>query len=268
MTKEINIFDNKEIVSFNNSDLSTNLKSAETAIAALKDDFRIHNHSNTQFAWHRFILVHKGGLRNARQITAEINKKNLALSEAKHNHKRKIIELEMLRENLNSNKRLNKFDVSFIRLDIENTEDQLKLSLAPIEGAIKDILTLKNSYDQIMKEYKNYSEQDLENEEVEYWIRRLFSQALADIRECGAIRAGNQMSIEQMNLNVSMVEDDLNRYLENKERASKDPSGAALYEFLELCVKKYSEAVKSFIGYGDFNGEIVEDSIYHPALED
>lgn len=266
MKKEINIFDNKEIASFNNESLSTNLKNAEIAINELSEDFRIHNHSNTQFSWQRFVLNHKGGLRNARQITAEINKKSLALTEAKHNHKKKIIELKMMREGL-SGEGLNKFDRMFIELDIEKNEDELKLSLAPIEGAVKDIITLKKSYDEIMKDYKNYSEEDLENEEVAYWIRRLFSQALADIRECGAIRAGNQLSIEQMNINVSMVEENLNHYLESKEKIAKDPGGQVLRDFLESCVKKYEKPVKEFIGYGGFKGEIVDDSIYFPQLK-
>ena len=261
MKKEIDIFDNKEIASFNNKSLSVNLENAEMIIKNFGDDFRIHNHSNTQFAWQRFVLTHKGGLRNARQITAEINKKSMALTEAKHSHKKKIIELKMMREGLN-NEGLNKFDRMFIELDIEKNEDELKLSLAPIEGAVKDIITLKRSYDEIMKVYENYSEKDLENEEVSYWIRRLFSQALADIRECGAIRAGNQLSIEQMNLNVSMVEDDLNRYVKNKERASKDPSGSELHAFLELCVKKYEKSAKEFIGYGNFKGEAIGDSLF------
>lgn len=266
MSKEINIFLNTEIASFNNSDLSANLKKAETAVINLKEDFRIHNHSNTQFAWKRFVLNHKGGLRNIRQITAEITNKKLALNEAKHNHSKKMIELKSLREQAGQ-KDIDKYQKLFIDADIAKLEDDFNLSLAPIEGAIKDILTLKNYYDQIMAEYKNYSEEDFEKEEISYWIRRLFSQALADIRECGAIRVGNQLSIEQMNLNISMIENDLNRYIENKERASKDPSGSALREFLELCVKKYSEVIKDFEGYGGFKDEIVDDSIYYPALE-
>lgn len=260
MKKEINIFENKQIASFNNSNLSTNLKKAETAIAELSNDFRIHNHSNTQFAWTRFVLTHKGGLRNARQITAEISKKSLALTEAKYNHGKKIIELEMLRENI-THKELNKFDKLFIELEITKIKDDLKLSLAPIEGAIKDILTLKNSYDEIMKEYKSYSESDLEKEEISYWIRRLFSQALADIRECGSVRAGNQMSIEQMGFNVSFVINLLIEFIEKKESKS-DASGKVLNDFLEKCVEEYSEIVENFTGYGGFTGGLIEESLY------
>jgi len=100
MSKEL--FKNNNLASFSGKSLMENLKDAETAISELSQDFRLHNHSNTQFAWNHFVISHKGGLRNIRQITAEINMKNMALNEAKHKHNRLMIEADLLQEMLDT----------------------------------------------------------------------------------------------------------------------------------------------------------------------
>jgi len=71
-----------------------------------------------------------------------------------------------------------------------------------------------------------------------------------------------------MNLNVSMVEKDLNIFLTEKEQKSEDTSGKALYDFLVLCVEKYSKAANDFIGYGGFNGDIAGDSLYYSRVKE
>ncbi len=256
MSKELNIFNNKDIQSFGGKTLKVNLERAETAIAGLEDDFRIHNHGNTQFSWQHFVLSHKGGLRNARQVTAEISQKRMALNEAKHNHARKVIEIELLQEmldggNCNQHPRL-------VQADIEKLTDDIKMSLPPIEGAIKDILILKNVYDQIAEAKQGYSEQDLERDEVDYWIRRIFSQALRDIRQSGVIMSGNQEAIEQMGLNISRVADDLLRYLD-KESEAKSLGNDYLVQFLDASCKKYAATINSFIGYGGFKTDVLSD---------
>lgn len=261
MTNEIDIFKNKEIASFGGKTLQANLTEAENAIAELSDDFRIHNHSNTQFAWKHFVLNHKSGLRNARQITAEISRKKLALSEAKHRHTRKVIKIEILQESLGNNQEIE--DTRLVKADIEKLTDEIKISLEPIEGAIKDILILKNAYDQIMETHTGYTEADLEEEEISYWIHRLFSQALRDMRQSGIIMSGNQEAIEQMGLNLSKVRHDLVRYLK-KEEEDKSLDNKLLQGFLKQSVDKYTDAIKAFIGVGGFNGSIIEAAIFMP----
>jgi len=260
MIKELDIFNGKEIASFGGNDLTVNLKKAQTAISELSDDYRIYNHSNSQFSWQRFVLNHQGGLRNIRQITTEINRKRQALNEAQHNYNHKSIEVKVLRKRAES--AIHVLDKQLIRADIEKLESELILALEPIEGAIKDILTLKKAYDEIMVRYKDYTEADFEREEIDYWIRRLFSQALRDIREVGQVTHGNQAAIEQMGLNISHVTDKLYNYLV-KEAESNDPSAAPLRDFLEECVTFYRQYVEKFVGYGGFKGEVLHESIYY-----
>jgi len=126
------------------------------------------------------------------------------------------------------------------------------MSLAPIEGAIKDILILKGIYDQILPEGHNYTEQEFEDAEITYWIHRLFSQALRDIRQSGIIMSGNQEAIEQMGLNLSKVQDDMMRYLD-QESEDKSLGNNKLREFLNLSTKKYIDTIKLFCGYGGFD---------------
>lgn len=263
MKKEINLFDTKEIKSFGGKDLSSNLSDAELAISQIGNDLRIHNHSNTQFSWKRFVLSHKGGLRNIRQITAEINKKRMALHEAKHKYNKKKIKLESLQDKVKNGTDLDRFVIMEANADICEITESLELLLSPIEGAIKDILTLKSVYDEIIKEYPNYTEVDLEREEVAYWIRRVFSQSLRDIRQSGSVTSGNQHAIEQMGFNVSYIINILTDYLKN-EKMCADIHGEKLAEFLEWCVEKYSEQVTNYYGYGGVSGNIVERSLYYP----
>lgn len=260
MKNEINIFKTKDIASFGGKDLTNNIKDAELAIADISEDLRIHNHSNTQFAWKRFVLSHKGGLRNIRQITAEINKKKLALHEAKHKYAKNKIKIESLRDQINNGKE-KKYDRMMIEAEIIEIEETLEITIGPIEGAIKDILTLKNVYDEIIKKYPNYTEEDLEREEVAYWIRRLFSQALRDIRQTGSVNSGNQEAIEQMGFNVSFVISILTGYAQ-LEKESTDSTTSGLEEFLEWCVTEFGGQVIEYCGYGGFNGDIVERSLY------
>lgn len=268
MTKELDIFnDNKQIQSFGGRSLAQNMTSAELAITDMADDFRIHNHSNTQFAWGRFVLQHKGGLRNIRQITAEINKKSMALSEAKHRYAKQRIEIKLMTRHKNEISKTEQIlDRQAIECNIAELEDQMAMGLPAIEGAIKDILTLKKAYDQIMEKYDGYTEADLENEEIDYWIRRMFSQGLRDLREFGSITKGEQEAIEQMGFNVSLVKHELTDYL-RKEENSKDSTSKPLNDFLDSCVKKYHDQVAAFAGFGGFTGDIVEESVYSAPTE-
>lgn len=259
MSEELDLYKNTTIASFGKKTLEKNLQLVDNAIADLAEDFRIHNHSNSQFQWQRFVLNHKGGIRNLRQITAEINKKHMALSEAKFNHKRKQLELISLKEQL---KQAQGITVQFIETNIQEIEEQTEMSLPAIEGAIKDILTLKQSYNELIKEYEGYSEKDFEQEEVGYWIRRLFSQSLNDIRAIGTIAAGNQQSIEQMGFNVSFIIRELINYIEEVEEKSKDSTGKVLNDFLEESVEKYSKQTINFVGYGNFSGLIADEALY------
>jgi len=249
--KALSLFKDNKVMSFGNKSLEDNLILAEKVIHDMNDAFRINNHSNTQFAWTRFVLIHEGGLRNARQITAEINKKSLALHEAKHRHARQLVELEIMELEVNKGRHI---DRKLIQCDIDEINDNLAISIPPIEGAIKDILSLKAQYDQIMEEFKGYTEDDLERGEVDYWIRRLISQALRDIRERGTVTAGNQGAIENIGLNMSFVTIVMNGYLE-KEAESSDPSGKVLEDFLNECVDTLHDTVANFSGYGGFTGE-------------
>lgn len=272
MTKEIDIFKTKTIASFGGKTLATNLQEAENAMVALTEDFRIHNHSNTQFAWKHFVIQHKGGLRNIRQITAEINRKKLALHEAKYKYAKKAVEIENLQYEIDHNKdclgeELTNLDIKMINIKLAELEESMELILPPIEGAIKDILTLKKVYNDIMERYPDYTEADLEHEEIDYWIRRLFSQALRDMRQSGVIMAGNQEAIEQIGLNVSHVMRTLGGYLQG-ELKTKNSGGKLLAEFLDRCVDQYREHVQDSNGYGGFTGKIFDRSLYIPEEPD
>ena len=259
MSTNIELFKGRSIASFGGKDLANNLDVAEKAITVMENDFRIHNHSNTQFAWTRFVLIHKGGIRNIRQISAEITQKASALATAKEMHAKAIVKVKRLKRDLSQCS--DALDAELLRCKIDAKEDGLRRSLPLIEGAIKDIITLKSKYDELMVQYNGYTEADLEREEIDYWIRRLFTQALRDMRQYGTITVGNQEAIENLGLSASYIMRELGLYLE-KERECKDHTSKLLTDFLEQCVEKFHDTVAEFNGYGGFTGAVLEESTY------
>jgi len=238
---DIKVFEDKDLVSFGGDTLPANLVKAENAIVELERDFKVFNHSNSQTAWQLFILNHKGGLRNVRQISAEISRKRDALIEAKYNHLEALAEVDIWKEELEIEESPAKRRL--LEIKIERVEQSAQLAIAPIEGALKDIIQLHAHYTKLMEQYDGYTEEDFEKEEVAYWIKRCISQCLRDIRQFNTVTKGEQEPLESMGLNVLAVIDDMRRYLNDVEMQTVD--GSCLDTYLEECVEKYSSVVQS-----------------------
>ena len=55
-----------------------------------------------------------------------------------------------------------------LKIEIMELEETLDLAVKPIQGALKDVMTLYDVYNQVKKEM---SERDFEGEEKYYWIK-------------------------------------------------------------------------------------------------
>lgn len=264
MTNLVKSLSEFDLPSFGNNSFSQNLAEAEKAISDLSKETRIFNRGNTQFTWRRFVLKHATPMRNIRQISAEIEEKKHALLEAKFGYLEKMAERDELLEAFETaNGALRRS----IALKIRRIEEEAMILVPPIEGAIKDVLTLTQIYHELAQKLNGYTERDFENMEVEYWIKRLFSQSLRDLREMGTISKGEQEAIEDMGINISMAKKDMDEYL-NKEMKSKDVSIDGLEDFLNSCVKKYKATVLSGIEKRGMVSQLTEESLYNSLESD
>jgi len=195
-------------ITVTNSQITT--KDVETALNKVLPSFDIFNHSHTQYTWKAQNLSHHGTSRNMRQVTAELNRKRQALSESKYKFLKKKVKLEKkIKDNSNDD---------LVILEVQELEEQLEFLRVSYEGCMKDVMYLTELHEQLksklIKDYGEYNEKTLELDEKKYWVKRMFAQSLRDIRQSGTISAGNQESLEQININPSYVLSICKEYLQ------------------------------------------------------
>jgi len=112
-----------------------------------------------------------------------------------------------------------------------------------VEGAMKDVITLSELYDQLKRPYEGYSEADFEQEEAKSHLKRSLVQCLRDIRQSGRITKGEQEYLEQIGANPGKVFQDMIRYLQEEEQ-SDDYTVTGMYNFLDTMCEKLIDQLK------------------------
>jgi hypothetical protein len=179
-------------------------------------------------------LNHITPYQNLKQCVAEIENRRLALKDnvfkLKENLiKVKILELEIERSNCNFNDGLGGFNAPKFGI-IDNTEkiaaqnelkqieiEKLQASIIDIrlyiEGALKEIAIFQQAYNEICESFniKDWDENDFEEAEAEYQIKRCFQQCVRNINEFGRIRSDNQEWLESLGISVANIINDIIR---------------------------------------------------------
>jgi hypothetical protein len=232
---DIELKEMNSIKSFNGNSLQENYELAINAIKDVEVEGNKFDRSHSQFAWKHFVLDQFTRGRNIRQIFAEIENKKQALIDNKYIIMKKMAEIDIKKDELLEEK--NQAKRKMLKIEIMELEETLDLAVKPIQGALKDVMTLYDVYNQVKKEM---SERDFEGEEKYYWIKRLISQSMRDVRMTGHIHNGNQEALEQIGLNPLAVEKDIIEYLqEDYKNTSLDISKQNT--FLEEKSKEYSK---------------------------
>lgn len=182
-------------------------------------------------------------IRNARQILAEMNKTEQALSEAFHNCRRKDVERKIhLRDAENETDEL-KRELCFI--DAEQKLSELESTKNYICGAIRKLANYQAQYNSICEHHgvKNFNELDLEVEEERYHIMTAFEQGLNAARSRqGVIDEGNLIYFTQIGVNGSHAQRLMIQYL-NAENDSlnkgQEPSYDMQLKFLNDVAEKF-----------------------------
>ena len=232
MSTEIQLVSNNNIT----------IKEVNEALELVKPSFEIFNHNHTQFTWKVQNLSHKGVYRNMRQVTSELNRKRQAMSENKFKFLKKKIEIEKkLKDNPKD---------PIVQLEAEEIQEQMEFLRIAYEGCMKDVMILSDCHEQmkqkIIEEYGEYNEESLEKDERKYWVRRIFTQTLRDIRSSGMISPGTQEALEQININPSFAYKLCNNYLQ-KELQDDSTNCNMLETFLDEAAKNFSDNVLDLI---------------------
>lgn len=224
-----------EVKSFGGLTIAENAKKVDLAIANVAETERIWNRSHSQWTWRHINLSYAAPMKNLRQVSAEMTRKREALEEAKWNYLKNEIKLKQKEERLAKEK--DPLKSQLIEIDIAQLKSGMANGMKYVEGAMKDVLTLSNLYDDLKDKFSDYTEEDFEKEEARSHLKRSMVQCLRDVRQSGRITKGEQEYLEQIGVNPGKITLDMIAYLEYEQKI-EDYTVKPMYEFLDdMCTK-------------------------------
>lgn len=224
-----------EVKSFGGLTLAENAKKVDLAIANVAETERIWNRSHSQWTWRHINLSYAAPMKNLRQVSAEMTRKREALEEAKWNYMKNEIKLKQKEDRLAKEK--DSLKAQLIEIDIAQLKSGMANGMKYVEGAMKDVLTLSNLYDDLKEKYSDYNEEDFEKEEARSHLKRSLVQCLRDVRQSGRITKGEQEYLEQIGVNPGKITLDMLAFLDYEQKID-DYTVRPMYEFLDdMCAK-------------------------------
>jgi len=224
-----------EVKSFGGLTIAENAKKVDLAIANVAETERIWNRSHSQWTWRHINLSYAAPMKNLRQVSAEMTRKREALEEAKWNYLKNEIKLKQKEDRLAKEK--DPLKSQLIEIDIAQLKSGMANGMKYVEGAMKDVLTLSNLYDDLKDKFSDYTEEDFEKEEARSHLKRSMVQCLRDVRQSGRITKGEQEYLEQIGVNPGKITLDMLAYLEYEQKI-EDYTVKPMYEFLDdMCTK-------------------------------
>ena len=224
-----------EVKSFGGLTLAENAKKVDLAISNVTETERIWNRSHSQWTWRHINLSYAAPMKNLRQISAEMTRKREALEEAKWNYMKNEIKLKQKEDRLAKEK--DSLKAQLLEIDIAQLKSGMANGMKYVEGAMKDVLTLSNLYDDLKEKYSDYNEEDFEKEEARSHLKRSLVQCLRDVRQSGRITKGEQEYLEQIGVNPGKITLDMLAFLDYEQKID-DYTVRPMYEFLDdMCVK-------------------------------
>ena len=224
-----------EVKSLGGLTLAENAKKVDLAISNVTETERIWNRSHSQWTCRHINLSYASPMKNLRQISAEMTRKREALEEAKWNYMKNEIKLKQKEDRLAKEK--DSLKAQLLEIDIAQLKSGMANGMKYVEGAMKDVLTLSNLYDDLKEKYSDYNEEVFEKEEARSHLKRSLVQCLRDVRQSGRITKGEQEYLEQIGVNPGKITLDMLGFLDYEQKID-DYTVRPMYEFLEdMCVK-------------------------------
>jgi hypothetical protein len=188
--------------SFGGRSLVENADRVDRAIEEMRPLHNIWNHSHSQWDWKHITLSWYSDYGNMKKIEAEMQRKRAALNETKWRIIKNEIKMKKLEEELAMlNPEADYWRIIDLKVKITEHREGIAEGIIMVEGAMKDVLALKDLYDSLKERVSNFTEEDFEKEESKSHLKRSVSQCLRDIRQFGFITKGEQEYLEQIGVN-------------------------------------------------------------------
>ena len=189
--------------------------------------------------------------RQLQQISAQIEKKQMALSENQINLAKEQVKYQRIKNKLDNEEYDDEYQKIEYELELQSIVIKISNSLSYIEAAIKEIGYLLEAYNQIKKN-KNISddwdELDFEKEEIRTHIKSAFRNGLRDYLVHGRIGMGTCEYFEQFGISPVEAITEIQNYLNyvNSKIASDEniPDFNDLYKWLNKMADKYEHCYK------------------------
>ena len=247
--------------SYGGKTLQQNLENAELAIAKVQYTERIWDRSRSQWMLKFLTCSNADGWLRIRQISAEMNRKRMALQEAKFNYMKKLTEAKIKRDELleeeNENKKL------LLEIEAAEFESYAAETLVKVEGALKEVECLSEMHDALKLKLGDITEEEFEKAQTKAHIKRAVMQSIREVKECGKIKCGNAEYLEQAGLSTTAVLKDIFIFLEEESQAGIEDT-SMLHKFLDATADKYEGAVIQQAEWLGFNPNASMDLTYEP----
>jgi len=255
------------IESFGNKSLQENCEQVDKALVRASELQNIWNRSHTQWTWRHLNLNYHAPMKNLRQISAELSSKKAALSEAKWKHLENEIKIKKIEEELTTEK-LDYWKEVELKVELAKLREGLATGMSYIEGAMKDVLTLNDLYEQLSKQVESLSEYDVELEETKSHLKRSIVQCIRDVRQFGSITKGEQEYVENIGVNPSKLQSIIRAYVE--QEANEDSWDVApLFKFVDQLATELIQNCKvdkTLMKLQGFDGEIQPEFLYNKNI--
>ena len=222
--------------SYGGKTLQQNLENAEKAIAKVQYTERIWDRSRSQWMLKFLTCSNADGWLRIRQVSAEMCRKRMSLQSAKFGYMKMLTEAKIKRDEMleeeNENKKL------LLEIEAAEFESQAAETLVKVEGALKEVETLAQMYDQLKEKLGDITEEEFEKAQTKAHIKRAVSQAIREVKEIGKIKCGNAEYLEQSGISTTSILKDIFIFLEEESQAGVEDT-SMLHLFLDKMAEKY-----------------------------
>ena len=247
--------------SYGGKTLQQNLENAEKAIAKVQYTERIWDRSRSQWMLKFLTCSNSDGWLRLRQVSAEMCRKRMALSEAKFSYMKKLTEAKIKRDEMleedNENKKL------LLEIEAAEFESQAAETLIKVEGALKEVETLAQMHDELKAKLGDITEEEFEKAQTKAHIKRAVMRAIREVKECGKIKCGNAEYLEQAGLSTTAVLIDIFGFLKVEEQSGVNDT-SILHTFLDETAEKYEGAVIQQAEWLGFDPNVNMNLTYEP----
>lgn len=213
------------------------------SLPAIRRDTDVFGRTQSQFMDRNLTCTHPTGIRNIRQMLAEINKAWSALREAWYNIQIKEVDAQIKEDE--AIKEDNPLIKKRLMLEAAKLRSEIQAANHPISGAIRKIRALTSQIESVKKKLgkDHITEADFEADEARYHVMRAFDQALCAARSRGRIDEGNHIYLNQIGVNGMIAQMEIDHRLEQEKQiiaAKQVPDPQAHQNWLERMADKYS----------------------------